>query len=56
MIETYYEAHKEARKEYRKKHYETNKDKIKEYLSKAEVKMARAAYMREYRKKKKSLD
>lgn len=49
---SYYEAHKEARKQFQKQYYEANKDKIKEYYSKAEIKASKAAYMREYRKKR----
>lgn len=49
---TYYEANKEARKRFQKQYYEANKDKIKEYFSKDEIKAKKAAYMREYRKKR----
>ena len=51
---TYYELNKEARKQFQKNYYETNKDKIKEYYSNDEMKAKRAAYMREYRLKKKA--
>lgn len=49
---TYYEANKEVRKQFQKQYYETNKDRIKEYYSQEEIKAKRAAYMRDYRKKR----
>jgi hypothetical protein len=49
---TYYEANKEARKRFQKQYYEANKDRIKEYFSQDEIKARKAAYMREYRKKR----
>lgn len=55
MTETtpsYYEANKEARKKFQKQYYEANKDKIKEYYSREEIKAKKAAYMRDYRKKR----
>ena len=49
---SYYEAHKEARKQFQKQYYAMNKDKIKEYYSKEEIKAKKAEYMRQYRTRK----
>jgi len=48
---TYYEAHKEARKQFQKQYYEEKKEQIKAYYSQDDIKAKRAAYMREYRKR-----
>lgn len=52
---TYYEANKEARKRFQKQYYEANKDKIRENYSQEEIKAKKAAYMREYRSKKRAI-
>jgi len=48
---TYYEANKEARKQFQKQYYEEKKERIKAYYAQDDIKAKRAAYMREYRKR-----
>jgi len=53
---TYYETHKDSRKEFQKRYYETHKEKIRTNYSTESHKAKRAEYMRAYRASKKIRD
>ena len=55
ISDTYYQKNRDARMKYQKQYYENNKERIKAYYSKEEIRTKRVIYMRDYHQKRRAI-